>query len=380
MRKQNKEKRNVKIEIPEVQTIVHSALTFISMNAARSRGFGCVLNESWTSDAGEEGVALLFTETEVLWNDMRPQFEGHDVCVLMKGTVVALTRNRRDISVSVYANLAETCEIVMAIVHNLLPTAGRTDKMLDVTFWYYSEQQGPQSYDRQLQAPAWNEIASNYPRETQERLIALQNVELNDGTGKLVLWQGEPGTGKTFALRSLGEKWADWCRIHYVLDPEKFFANGDYLLRVILGSDTLPEVSPGVAQSGPVRPSWRLIVLEDSGELLAKDAKSQVGQGLSRLLNLSDGLLGQGLRVLVLITTNEEVKSIHAAVSRPGRCLSHIVFDKFGIEAAREWLAAHDFELNGDKSKGSLTLADLYAKLKGHNDPSHALVAGFVGN
>ena len=41
--------------------------------------------------------------------------------------------------------------------------------------------------------------------------------------------------------------------------------------------------------------AWRLLVLEDAGELMAASARAEVGQGLSRLLNLTDGLLGQGV-------------------------------------------------------------------------------------
>ena len=75
-------------------------------------------------------------------------------------------------------------------------------------------------------------------------------------------------------------------------------------------------------------PQWRVLVIEDAGELLREDAKSRVGQALSRLLNLGDGILGQGLRVIVLITTNEPIQRLHPALLRPGRCLSEIEFRK----------------------------------------------------
>ena len=65
---------------------------------------------------------------------------------------------------------------------------------------------------------------------------------------------------------------------------------------------------------------WRLLVMEDTGELLSADARERTGQGLSRFLNVVDGLIGQGLRVIVLVTTNEEIKKVHPAVARPGRC------------------------------------------------------------
>ena len=48
------------------------------------------------------------------------------------------------------------------------------------------------------------------------------------------------------------------------------------------------------------------------------DAKERTGQALSRFLNVVDGLIGQGLRLLVLVTSNEELGKLHPAVSRPG--------------------------------------------------------------
>ncbi len=55
----------------------------------------------------------------------------------------------------------------------------------------------------------------------------------------------------------------------------------------------------------PQAPGWRCIIPEDTGELLAADARATNGQALSRFLNLADGLIGQGLNVLLLVTTNE---------------------------------------------------------------------------
>src|ERR671934_2338409 len=119
---------------------------------------------------------------------------------------------------------------------------------------------------------------------------------------------------------------------------------------------------------GEVRPAkhWRLLVLEDTGELLTPDAKSIIGQGLSRFLNVVDGLIGQGLRVLVLVTTNEEIRGLHPAVARPGRCAANIDFVALAPDEARAWLAAHGVE---DGAAESRILASLYAQLEGY-DPA----------
>jgi ATP-dependent 26S proteasome regulatory subunit len=102
--------------------------------------------------------------------------------------------------------------------------------------------------------------------------------------------------------------------------------------------------------------------LEDTGELISVDAAANAGQGLSRMLNVCDGLLGQSLNVLVLITTNEEIGRLHPAVARPGRCLSNVESETFDPIAARRWLVAHG--ASGSVSR-RVTLAELYAQARG---------------
>jgi hypothetical protein len=213
--------------------------------------------------------------------------------------------------------------------------------------------------------------------------------------GQLILWHGEAGTGKTFALRALAWEWRDWCQLHYIVDPDTFFGErADYLMGVL----TQPEgMTMGIHMMGGGWASfgsraifhegldiedveeedddgdgpssakhWRLLVLEDTGELLTPDAKSIIGQGLSRFLNVVDGLIGQGLRVLVLVTTNEEIVALHPAVARPGRCAANVEFDPLSAPEATAWLARHGVE---DGSSESAILASLYAQVEGF-DPA----------
>src|SRR3712207_1033714 len=101
---------------------------------------------------------------------------------------------------------------------------------------------------------------------------------------------------------------------------------------------TLFRSQPGYMQSllldkGDKR--WRLIVLEDAADLVTPGA----GSGLARLLNLTDGFVGQGLKVLVLVTGNEPLERLHPAVARPGRCAAEVAFERFDADAAARWLA-----------------------------------------
>jgi hypothetical protein len=98
------------------------------------------------------------------------------------------------------------------------------------------------------------------------------------------------------------------------------------------------------------------VVVEDVDELLRADARAVSGQALSRLLNLTDGLLGQGRNALIAITTNEDLASLHPAVVRPGRCLASIEVGRLPHAEAVRWLGTPI----GIGSEGA-TLAELYA-------------------
>jgi hypothetical protein len=116
--------------------------------------------------------------------------------------------------------------------------------------------------------------------------------------------------------------------------------------------------------------------MEDTGELLSADAKERSGQGLSRLLNVVDGLIGQGLRILVMVTTNERVGRLHPAVARPGRCALLHEFDRLSVEEANAWLAGHGATATVTQPT---TIADLYALRDGRERWRAVAAIGFDG-
>jgi TRAP-type C4-dicarboxylate transport system permease large subunit len=76
-------------------------------------------------------------------------------------------------------------------------------------------------------------------------------------------------------------------------------------------------------------------VAEDSDEFLRASARRDAGASLGRLLNVTDGVLGQGSDTIILLTTNEEIGRLHPALVRPGRCLGAVEFTEFSpTEAA----------------------------------------------
>jgi Domain of unknown function (DUF5925)/AAA domain len=172
----------------------------------------------------------------------------------------------------------------LAELRERIPPYESPDKsMVSATFWT-ARPDGYQQIRRDIDAAAWEEISDNYP--AAEGLARLMSPDFRPGEGgQLILWTGEPGTGKTTALRAL-----------------------------------------------------------------------------ARLLNACDGLIGRGLRFLVLLTTNEEASHLHEAVGRPGRCAAQVDFKALEAYNAVQWLRAHGAD-EPERGRRKLTLAELYATL-----------------
>ena len=234
-----------------------------------------------------------------------------------------------------------------------------------VKFWSLASY-GPKYDSKFLELPSWADITKNYSEEAHkslQNLMELDPATLESG-GKIILLHGPAGTGKTTIIRALIREWKEWCDVEYIIDPEVILNSSNYLTQVILGDDDIDDidyegiqrlfgmdVSSKTSDEKELKSKYRLLIFEDTEDLIASDDKGSVSASVSRLLNIGDGLLGQGLKILILITTNVKLEKLHPALVRPGRTLANIHVPKLSAEEASKW-----FGNNHDEA----TLAELY--------------------
>jgi hypothetical protein len=352
-----------------------SAVAGVFLSRLVEQGLQRTRIDGWaTSARGLEGLPA---------PELRVAGEGHEVQLLeLEGALVQITLGGGHAWATAAADDDARVDAAFARLRDALPAPDPTSSHdVTVTFWTYGPH-GPMPSWRSIAVPSWDDIRDNYAAQTREQLEGLMHGFQPAHGGQLILWHGSVGTGKTFALRALAWEWRDWCDLHYIVDPDSFFGeHADYLMSVLMQPEYTPMRLPsphgfiaggwtgvaevqaeGDADEERERKAWRVLVLEDTGELLSADARVSMGQGLSRFLNVVDGLIGQGLRVLVLVTTNEPIRRLHPAVARPGRCAANVEFTPLSKTEATSWLTARGED---GAVEAPATIAQLYARLHG---------------
>jgi hypothetical protein len=337
----------------------HHSYPSAAFNAIVSaHGFRVLLHRSLTGVREELRPESLGGE-RILWSEL---VECRFLIVRRLDTdaIVMAEESHGDVTVSVASDDLAAARNILSELAKALPAAPiASERVLPLTFWYCGND-GPATTTRNVELVAWDTVASNYSASTNAALAALieSAAPAKDG-GRLLLWHGAPGTGKTYAIRALAWAWRQWCRFECVTDPERLFDRGNYLMEVLLHDEEKDN-------------KWRVLVLEDSGEMIGIDAKNRLGQGLSRLLNVSDGILGQGTKIMILITTNEDLGKLNPAIMRPGRCFSEVEFRRFDADEANQWLGGSGYDR---RIEGQHTLSELFAIVNGRRyDPQTAKV------
>lgn len=199
----------------------------------------------------------------------------------------------------------------------------------------------------------------NYPTTTRATLAGMFAADGPPTTGRLAVWYGPPGTGKTTAALALADAWSDWCEPHLVADPDALLASTANMLDVTTDEGD----------------HWKLVIIEDADAFL--EITTRTSSPISRLLNICDGILGQGSRTLFLLTANLTSGQMNPAVTRPGRAFNVTEFAKHTRSEANDWYRRNN---QPAAATDSMSLAELLAATgtltTPGNDPAPATNAG----
>lgn len=175
--------------------------------------------------------------------------------------------------------------------------------------------------------------------ESYETIFESLNNHNNDKNGRLLLLHGLPGTGKTTFINYLVNK----------------------LNRKVLWLPTIlaeSMTSPGFL-SLLIENKGCVLVIEDAERVIGdRSSMSSSSVGVSNILNLTDGALGDTLKVHVIATFNTKKENIDSALLRSGRLIACHEFGKLSVDDSNRLLK----HLGKDHvAEEEMILSDIYS-------------------
>ncbi len=160
----------------------------------------------------------------------------------------------------------------------------------------------------------------NYSPEVLEGYdYVVKDLNAASPTGRIVIMEGEPGTGKTHLVRAMLMDVPD--AMFVLVSPEMVSSLG--------GPELLPLLlSHHNNQNGPI-----ILILEDADKCLVTRQGDNINS-IQSLLNLGDGILGSLLDLRIIATTNAKKLEMEQAIMRPGRLCRRLEVGLLGSKTA----------------------------------------------
>lgn len=183
-----------------------------------------------------------------------------------------------------------------------------------------------------------NEISCHCVSLPPETILTTEALNLHYGSGSaewhqhfvgklrerihgLAIFEGKPGTGKTCYLRHL---------MGVLKESHRFF----FIPTATLGVLSRPEFIGFWASQRRIHASQKFVVILEDSDAALMTRGSDNREQVSAILNLSDGMLADFLRLQIICTINCSAADIDPALLRPGRLLCHRVFGRLDYAQA----------------------------------------------
>lgn len=155
------------------------------------------------------------------------------------------------------------------------------------------------------------DVETNYGKEFAEKNeVILNALKDSDRTG-LVMLHGLPGTGKSTYIKYLTNK-----------IKKKF---------IFFPSNMAEELTSPSFVDFMINQKDSILVIEDA-EKLIKSRDEFASNAISNLLNVTDGILGDIMKIKIIATHNTKRDKIDEALLRKGRLIAEHEFDKLPVE------------------------------------------------
>ena len=196
-----------------------------------------------------------------------------------------------------------------------------------------------------------NNIDLHYGKGFQDFHNELLSRLKSDPKG-LVLFHGHPGTGKTYYIRNLIK---DLIKIgkHVIYFPPNMVGH-------LVSPEIMTFLSQVVLETAESGKSC-VLLLEDAEPLLVSRNGNGRSDGITNLLNLTDGLLNDMLSMQVIATFNTDLDNIDEALLRPERMIARKEFKKLSPEDANKLAKSIGLDKTYDTS---ISLAEIYSQRK----------------
>ena len=182
------------------------------------------------------------------------------------------------------------------------------------------------------------DLGLNYGSEF-EKIHNLIIKRLNSPNDKgIVLFHGDPGTGKTSYLKYL---------TRLITDKEILFIPPS-----MAESLSEPSIIPFLMEH-----KNSILIIEDAERVIADREGNGSSAGVSNILNLTDGILGDCLNIQIVATFNMKREKIDQALLRKGRLIAEHKFTALSVDESNRLLKSLNKEKTVDKPT---TLADIY--------------------
>lgn len=203
-----------------------------------------------------------------------------------------------------------------------------------------------------VRLPGEVDLLSNYGPVAASKFEKICSL-MDSGKNGLVLFSGEPGTGKSTFIKALASR-SDRKIIYLSSSSAEHLTNPEFLAFMM-------------------RQRNSVLLLEDAEKVL-RSRDEQDNSAISNLLNVTDGILGDCLNVMVIATFNIGREKIDPALVRKGRLLVEHHFEPLSADMANLLLEKLGSER---RVSGPTSLAEIYNPEENFHEEKERRKVGF---